>query len=372
MRSGKFKFLALLLVAVLTLGMFAGCSEVTANSDLSSSEPVSVDSSSEESSSEESSSEESVPEVPVGNQNPLTGTYDLADEAVGKRPVAVMINNIKIALPQSGISEADIMYEMPVEGGITRMMAVFADYTKVPTTGSVRSARHNYLELALPLDAIYVHFGGSDIAKNKIKEYGIKDDLDGLYNMKPFLQDKSIAASKGKEHSYYTKGELLVNAIEAKGIRTESKNTKTVFNFADAYAPAADAADCSAIKVKYSGYCTADFTYNAETDSYDKKQFGNKHVDANTGNAASVHNVFVLYTNVYTMDKAGHQQVDLYSGKGYYCTGGKYQSITWSKNGVNAPIVYADASGKELAVSAGSSWVCIVPDDMKSATVITP
>ncbi len=363
----------MLLVAVLTLGMFSGCSEVPANSDPISSMPdSSEESSSEENSSEESSSEESVPQVPQGNQNPLTGTYDLADEAVGKRPVAIMINNIKIALPQSGISEADIMYEMPVEGGITRMMAVFADYTKVPTTGSVRSARHNYLELTLPLDAIYVHFGGSNIAKDKIKQYGIKDDLDGLYNMKPFMQDKSIAASKGKEHSYFTSGELLEGAIAAKKIRTELNNTKTAFLFADEYTPAADAADCSAIKVKYSGYCTADFTYNAETDSYDKKQFGSAHVDANTGNAASVHNVFVLYTNVYTMDKAGHQQVDLYSGSGYYCTGGKYQSITWSKNGINDPIIYKDASGNELSVSAGSSWVCIVPDDMKSATVITP
>ncbi len=373
MKSGKLKLLALLLMTVLTLGLLTGCNQVTANSDLASSQPVSSQASSEEEvSSQESSSEESESQVPQGNQNPLTGTYDLAEEAVGKRPVAIMVNNIKVALPQSGISEADIMYEMPVEGGITRLMAVFADYTKVPTTGSVRSARHNYLELALPLDAIYVHFGGSDIAKIKIAEYGITDDLDGLTNMTPFKQDKAIAASKGKEHSYYTSGELLTKGITAKNIRTDLNNTDTVFQFADAYTAPEDAADCSVIKVKFSGYVTAKFTYNAETDSYDKQQFGANHVDANTGETASVHNVFALYTNIYTMDKAGHQQIDLNSGTGYYCTGGKYQSITWSKAGITEPFVFKDASGNELSVSAGNSWICIVPKDMKSSTVITP
>lgn len=343
------------------LSAFSGCSEVTANSELESSSSVS-----------EESSEESEPDTPEGNINPLTGLYDLSDSAVGKRPVAIMINNIKKALPQSGISEADIIYEMPVEGGITRMLAVFADYSAVPTTGSIRSARHNYLELALPLDAIYVHFGGSDLAYNKISAYGIKDDLDGLKNMTPFMQDKSIAAAKGKEHSYYTNGELLEKGIAAKGIRTESEMTSTVFQFADAYTAASDAAACSEIKVPYSGYVTAKFTYDAQTDSYDKQQFGSDHIDANNAQAVSIHNVFVLYTNIYTMDKQGHQQIDLNSGSGYYCTGGMYQKITWSKSGVTAPIVYKDASGNELSVSAGNSWVCIVSNDMKSSTVITP
>ncbi len=358
MKRNKWKCFAVLLAALLAVGSFAGCGKVTGNSELESS-----------SSQQEDSSDEVKPQ---GNINPLTGLDDLADEAVGKRPAAIMINNIKIALPQSGIDSADVVYEMVVEGGITRLMAVFADYHKVPTTGSIRSARHNYLELALPLDAVYVHFGGSNIAKEKIKAYGITDDIDGLYSQKPFMQDKAIAAAKGREHSYYTTGELLDKTITDRNIRTESKGTSNIFNFSDAYTPAADAADCSAIQIKYSGYITANFTYDAKTDSYKKRQFGEDHVDANTGEAASVHNVFVLFTNVYTMDKQGHQQVDLKSGSGYYCTGGKYQKITWSKDGVNAPIVYKDASGNELLVSPGTSWVCITSDKNMDSTVITP
>ena len=377
MKKNVAKILTLLLVLSMVLCVFAGCSEVTSNSELAeSAQQSSEEVSSEEESSEEVSSEEDVSseeaQVPQGNQNPLTGTFDLDEGAIGKRPVAIMINNIKVALPQSGIADADLIYEMPVEGGITRMMAVYADYTKVPTTGSIRSARHNYLELALPLDAIYVHFGGSNIAKAKIQEYGIKDDIDGLYSMTGFMQDKSVAAAKGKEHSYYTTGALLQKAVDSKGIRSDSKLNQTAFKFADEYTAPEDAQDCSEIKVKYSGYVTAKFTYNAEKDSYSKQQFGQAHIDANTGETVSVHNVFVLYTNIYTMDKQGHQQIDLNSGSGYYCTGGKYQKITWSKGGINAPFVFKDAAGNELTVSAGNSWVCIVPNDMKASTVATP
>lgn len=368
MNMGKKRVLSMLLSAALAFGLLTGCGAVESNSVPEESEPESVP----EQSIPEESEPESQPELPEGNRNPLTGLYDLSDDAVGKRPVAIMINNIKVALPQSGISKADVIYEMPVEGGITRMMAVFADYASAPTTGSIRSARHNYLELALPLDAIYTHFGGSTIAYDKIKAYGIRDDLDGLKNMTPFMQDKSIAARKGREHSYYTTGELLQKGIAAKNIRTESKATAPAFLFADEYVPAADAEECSSIKVPYSGYVTAKFTYNPETDSYDKQEFGSNHVDANDGSTCSVHNVFVLYTNIYTMDKKGHQQVDLNGGSGYYCTGGKCQKITWSKAGVNAPIVYKDASNRELTVSAGNSWVCLVSDKNKSSTTIAP
>lgn len=83
--------------------------------------------------------------------NRLTGKSGLSEAAVGKRPVAVMINNIKASLPQYGISKADILFEVLVEGGITRLMALYGDYTKVPKVCSVRSAATTspYLPMAL-------------------------------------------------------------------------------------------------------------------------------------------------------------------------------------------------------------------------------
>ncbi len=367
-RSRKRGFLVSVLALILAgcMTAFTGCSEVKPDPKPSSSEEES--SLPESSSSEDSSEEDNTPE---GNLNPMTGLYDLPDDAVGKRPVSIMINNIKIALPQSGISSADIIYEMPVEGGITRMMAVFADYKNVPTTGSIRSSRHNYLELVLPYDSIYVHFGGSTIAYEKISQYGMKTvdglKLSGAY----YIQDKAIAAAKGREHSYYVDGEHLQKALADYKIRTDlEKDAVPAFHFDEEYKAPSTAAACSELKVPITGYITATFQYDAEKDAYKKLEFGANHIDANTGETVMVHNVFVLYTNVYTMDKKGHQQIDLNSGSGYYVTGGKCQEITWSKAGISEPFVYCDASGNELSVSPGNSWVCIVSDKQKSKTAV--
>ena len=107
--------------------------------------------------------------VPEGNVNPLTGLCDgISDEALERRPIAVMINNMIKALPQWGISQADIIYEMLAEGRITRLLAIFQDYSKIEYLASVRSARPYYLELALGHDALFVHAGGSPEAYRDI------------------------------------------------------------------------------------------------------------------------------------------------------------------------------------------------------------
>ena len=121
-----------------------------------------VESVAEESVPEESSEEESVPVVEqTGNLNPLTGLMTLSDEAVGKRPVAIVINNIKDSLPQYGIAGADIIFEMVAEAGITRLLGVWGDYTQIPDVCSVRSSRPYFVDLAAGFDALYIHVGGS-------------------------------------------------------------------------------------------------------------------------------------------------------------------------------------------------------------------
>ena len=90
----------------------------------------------------------------------LTG--EPIDKKAGiQRPYAIMINNIKEGLPQSGVSQADVIYEAQVEGGITRLMALFQDVDDVEKIGSIRSARHYYIDFANDYDAIYVHYGQS-------------------------------------------------------------------------------------------------------------------------------------------------------------------------------------------------------------------
>ena len=143
--------------------------------------------------------------------NPLTGLNDLAPSASGKRPVTVMVSNIKIALPQYGLSKADICYEVLAEGGITRIMAVFADKNNIPKTGPVRSVRDYYVDLTEGMDGILVHFGGSPKGYSVIESYGT-DDVDGMTASAAFEQDAALASSKGREHSFFTSSKLSVRA----------------------------------------------------------------------------------------------------------------------------------------------------------------
>ena len=97
---------------------------------------------------------------PVTYKNPLTGVSGISEEKTKNRPVAIMINNISTAQPvQTGLSKADIIYETEVEGGITRLMAVFQDITTAEKIGAIRSARYPYVDLAMGHNAIYIHCG---------------------------------------------------------------------------------------------------------------------------------------------------------------------------------------------------------------------
>lgn len=102
------------------------------------------------------------------------------DEKIGnRRPVAIMLNNLKAAQPMSGVSYADVVYEYVVEGGITRMMGVFENYDSLDKIGSVRSCREYFVYTALEFDAIYMHFGQATYAVELLdKDY--VDNINGL------------------------------------------------------------------------------------------------------------------------------------------------------------------------------------------------
>lgn len=118
---------------------------------------------------------------PNEKTNLITGEDTLTDEAKGKRSVAVMVNNALASLPQYGISSADLIYEIPVEGDITRLMAVYGDITQVPDMCSIRSCRYYYPILAVGMDSVYIHWGiDPTVATETVNNLDI-DRLDGNY-----------------------------------------------------------------------------------------------------------------------------------------------------------------------------------------------
>ena len=148
------------------------------------------------------------------------------DTSSNTRPIAVMINNHNSARPyQSGLQDAQIIYEIIVEGGITRMLAVFKDQT-TSRIGPVRSSRHYYLDYALENDAIYAHWGWSPQAQSDISTLGV-NNLNGLYDS-GFDRDTSLYGKVNLEHTAITSIEGLKSAIASKGYRT-TYNTDNVY-----------------------------------------------------------------------------------------------------------------------------------------------
>lgn len=352
-------------ICILLLGTvsLSGCKKIDEVGELDSS------SSSSESSSGDSSSEEQEPEVEK-YYNPLTGKEMKSDTILNNRPLAIMVNNIKISLPQKGISEADVIYELPVEGGITRMMCLFSDYKKLPTTGTIRSSRHDYLELMLPLDALYVHFGGSKYAYNFIDKYNL-ETIDGMKTSGYAFEQDQSRAWKGREHTWFTSYDLIKNAIDKNNVRTkqnEDQKQQPFFKFATEEKPAKMGDKIATnVSAPFSQGVVATFDYDSKTKMYEKGQYAQPHIDETTGKPVTVKNVFLLFPKVEVISKSGHRDIDLSGGAGYYISNGKYKEITWSKKDVKSPMVYKDSDGKALVVNKGKSYICMIPKENKES-----
>jgi len=311
---------------------------------------------------------ESVTEPIVSeNINPLTGESDYNSDAVGKRPVAIMVNNLKAALPQYGVNDADIIYELPVEGGITRLMAVYADYQNVPNVCSVRSCRYYYPIIALGLDAIYCHWGADQtIALETLNRTGI-DHLDGASEEGLFYRDQDRVGKYDSEHTGYLCGAELPQHFESHNFRTdvntENKGAGLSFVSEGENNMPSDASDCTSVTLNFSDTYYSTFDYDSAAGTYYKKHSGNPHMDGVTGNQLEFENVFVIQTGIrsrngYLMD------VDLVgNGSGYYISKGKVQNITWSKGSETSPIRLYGSDGNELKLNVGESYFGIIGTD---------
>ncbi|MBQ2676221.1 MAG: DUF3048 domain-containing protein [Clostridia bacterium] len=296
--------------------------------------------------------------------NPLTGVQDLDKSAVDKRPVAIMINNIKPAQAvQTGVGNADMVFETLVEGGITRLMAVFSDVSKMGQIGTVRSARYTYAELAYGLDARYVHCGSDDDYNTPfMRDLGM-DNLDLGYN----ASSAGVRISNGLawEHTLYTYGDKL-SAVANKG-RTEIKDrAKDVYSFNDETSPVKYDNEATDVFVKFSSSYKSTFEYDTETKKYIRGNNGSTLKDYKTGKTEQFKNVIVIFTDVHELSDGKHMKSELTSGNGYYITEGTYTEIKWSKNGSSNPLKFTNTDGSELKLNAGNSYICITDNEYES------
>ena len=305
-----------------------------------------------------------------GPVSPLSG-LPMGEEWVNRRPVAIMLNNLKEAMPQMGQSQADIIYEVPAEGGITRMLAVYQSLDGVGKIGSIRSARPYYMELALGHDAIFIHAGGSEDAYAKINQWGVAalDGVRGPYmsnteNGNLMWRDPERKKSYSLEHTVVTTGDAIIERFAGyTNLRQEHKEGYVYdMAFTEDGTPAGGS-PANEIQVPFSNYKTGLFTYDAESGLYLVEEYGSPYIDGNTGEQVGVTNVVVIKTACRnTGDSLGHITVDLSSGgTGYFACGGKVLDLTWSKSYPDGQLYYKDLDGNPITFGAGRTYVCIVP-----------
>ena len=339
------KKLVSLLTAVVLLFTLSACGKTAQSSSMAAPAPV--------------SSEPEKPKV-----NPLTGLADFDSSKMQQRPVAVMVNNITVAQSvQAGLSQADIVYELLAEGGITRFMAVFKDISKISKVGTVRSARYSYVDLALGHDALYVHAGmdPTECAAH-VKETGI--DNFNLLTGQQSNYGKRVKNGKALEHTLYTTGELLNNGFAKLNYRRDLKSTAANWqDFAPEASPVTPAGgSCEKLRVEMSSSYVSNFTYNAETGKYKRFSGNNQSVDLNTGKQLEFKNILVLKTSVTDIGKKADylKKTWLDGGEGFYVSNGGYVPIKWSKGAANSPLKITLTDGSSCTYNAGNTWVCLV------------
>ncbi len=294
-----------------------------------------------------------VEDTPTLAVNPLTGIGEFEDNAkASQRPVAIMVNNVSVAQSrQTGLSDADIIYETEVEGGITRLMAVYQDISGLDKIGTVRSARYPYVDLALGHNAVYIHCGQDPTyCAPHLKDI---DDLSIDTNSKGA---KRIANGLSSEHTLYAiAGDLWKSINET--FDTKVSSVSPWANFTDE-ALTLDGGAATSVSVPFPAMKT-NFTYDAATGLYTRLAGGTVLSDYYTGETTQVKNVFILLTSISNYPDGKHRKVALESGDGYYITNGTVQFIKWSKGAATNGFKFTDTNGGEIKVSAGNSWVCI-------------
>lgn len=283
------------------------------------------------------------------------------------RPIAVMIDNHKAALPQAGLNDAYMVYEIIVEGGESRLMALFKG-VNLEKIGPVRSARHYFLDYALENDAIYVHFGWSPQAQSDISSLkvcninGISESESSFWRVK----DKSAP------HNVATSTETIKSIAERKNYRTTS-TAESVLNYVTDEVDLEEGTIANTVTIPYSDSNIVKYTYDSETKRYQRYSKGIEEEDWTTGEAVTTKNIIITFArNTVLNDGENKDRQNLHNLdtlKGYYITNGKAIEITCEKSTRSGKTVYKDLEGNEINVNDGNTYVQICPIDAKVTIV---
>lgn len=296
---------------------------------------------------------------PDGNKDVVTEEkIKIVDMESNSRPYAVVVNNYPGAVKvQTGLSDAYMVYEVPVEGGMSRSIALYKD--KAPEKiGTIRSARHNFLDYVLENDAIFVHFGYSHYAKKQIPTLGI-NNINGLSDS-PFWRENPEGLAT--EHTAYTSLVKCIEVAKSKNYRLTT-DVKPLLNYS---AKVIDLSQkegskvANTVEVPYSQYYGVKFVYDNENKIYKRYVNGVAHTDYFTKAHFSAKNIIVVKLDfVNASDNYYLDFKNIGTGNGYYITNGHAVPITWEKKDRASKTIYKNLDGTEINVNDGNTYIML-------------
>nr|WP_318682919.1 DUF3048 domain-containing protein [uncultured Acetatifactor sp.] len=371
----KRKVLAAIVIA---MGMLAGCGGNDENSSVVHTvegQPIADET--QQAGGQQTAGGETITERTVVDgqmQSYLTGEWK-DEEVVKRRNMAVMLPNNKPSLPQYGISRASIIYEAPVEGRVTRLMALFEDYDDLDHIGPVRSARDYYVYEAMAYDSIYVNWGlaipfvGPIINSDRIDN--VSEAVSGIDVGAPEAFDRISRSGYSTEYTGYMFIDGYEEAVERLGYETEyTDRFVQAFTFAGdgrraEYAEYPDATEIypGGTTTNNGGYGNANpcFTYNEEDGLYYRSQYGEPHIDEMNGEQLAVSNVVfkICHGEVRDPSELDYLAFEVHGqGDAIVFTNGKVIKGTWQRDGDYEPNLFLDENGNEIVFNQGKTWIC--------------
>ena len=341
-RSGKLLFFLLLLLS--TCLLLAACGRKTP------------------------SGENDTPTIPEPDPiyNPLTG-LEVSEEIDG-RILLVSVDNQEDSRPQSGVTDADLVYEMPAEGGIPRLLLVFYSNSS-SKIGPVRSARPYFVNMAQGWDGLFAHCGWSPQAQTLLQS-GVVDYVNEIANSSYFWR----ASDRYAPHNLYTSTEKLYEYLEDRGYATSQADEVSFLPFTSMGAEVDEETITDKADLVYISYPWAKdvYQYNPDTGLYARYIGETPFTDKENGQQVQAANIIVQWVSSRTIDSEGRLEIDMCAGgRAVLFSRGTVTEGSWSRSSLSENTVYVDGKGNEFVLSPGQTWIQVCDGNVSLSYVNT-
>ena len=310
------------------------------------------------------------------DRNPLTGELVADPALLQRRPIAVKISNSppQWVRPQSGLNDADIVYEHITEGLITRFTAIFYDTTPA-NIGPIRSARLIDLEIPAMYDAALAFSGASVGVIQKLNRVDFRSRI--LYSYEPGYY--RTGANKPYEHTLYGDAGLFWSALTTNG-QNQPPTFSSYLTFSEL--PPAGGSPAAAATIDYR-WELMEWRYDPQSGRYLRWSGGAPHFDANSNEQVNVANVVIVFAN-HVEDAniceqiAGGVCVALSveaqiwgEGRVVILRDGQAYEGTWRRTNRSDMLTFYDANDDPIPLQIGNSWFQMVPTSFNDPVVIS-